>query len=221
MFGLLCQAMIVTNFDQPARVRRFIISLQQKGNEVRGHRVTSPHRLSVLILVGVMVTAVQLICVVMATAGPPTEAIKQTNAMVAGLLQDKDSDQSVRTSEQRQRLVEEVGKRYSCEEMSKRSLGDYWGTLDDRQRQEFRSIFQTLLAKSYVGAIAYFSKIQRNGGEPVQYLQERIANEYAEVLVRVVMPKNDFLLNFRLFERAGDWLVYDVMVNGMSLIDNY
>lgn len=35
------------------------------------------------------------------------------------------------------------------------------------------------------------------------------------------MPENDFLLNFRLFECAGDWLVYDVMVNGMSLIDNY
>lgn len=148
-----------------------------------GHRATSQHELCLLIVISVMATAVQLIDVVMATADPRIEVIKQTNAMVAGLLQDKDSDQSVRTGEQRQRLVEEVGKRYSCEEMSKRSLGDYWGTLDDRQRQEFRSIFQTLLAKSYVGAIAYFSKIHRNGGEPVQYLQEGIANEYAEVLV--------------------------------------
>ena len=221
MFGLLCQAMIVTNFDQPERVRRFIISLQQKGNEVRGHRVTSPHRLSVLILVVVMVTAVQLICVVMATAGPPTEAIKQTNEIVVALVQDEDLSQSLRTSEQRQRLAEEVGKRYSCEDMSKRSLGDYWETMNDQQRREFRSIFQALLAKSYVSAVWYFSKIERHGGQPMQYIQERIGNGYAEVLVRIAFSKDQLLVTFRLVERAGDWLVYDVMVNGVSLIDNF
>ena len=129
-----------------------------------GHRVTSLHRLSVLILVGVMVTAVQVICVVMATAGPPTEAIKQTNERVVALVQDEDLGQFLRTSEQRQRLVDEVGKRYSCEDMSKRSLGDYWERLDDKQRQEFRSVFQALLAKSYVSALWYFSKIERHGG---------------------------------------------------------
>ena len=185
-----------------------------------GHRVTSLHRLSVLILVGVMVTAVQLICVVMATAGPPTEAIKRTNERVVALVQNEDLGQFLRTSEQRQRLVDEVGKRYSCEDMSKRSLGDYWEILDDKQRQEFRSVFQALLAKSYVSALWYFSKIEQHGGQPMQYIQERIGNGYAEVLVRIAFSKEQLLVNFRLVERAGDWLVYDVMVNGVSLIDN-
>ena len=62
---------------------------------------------------------------------------------------------------------------------------------------------------------------KKREGSDVTQLAGGWVLEYAEVLVRVVMPKNDFLLNFRLFERAGDWLVYDVMVNGMSLIDNY
>ena len=185
-----------------------------------GHRVTSLHRLSVLILVGVMVTAVQLICVVMATAGPPTEAIKRTNERVVALVQDEDLGQFLRTSEQRQRLVDEVGKRYSCEDMSKRSLGDYWEILDDKQRQEFRSVFQALLAKSYVSALWYFSKIEQHGGQPMQYIQERIGNGYAEVLVRIAFSKEQLLVTFRLVERAGDWVVYDVMVNGVSLIDN-
>ena len=185
-----------------------------------GHRVTSLHRLSVLILVGVMVTAVQVICVVMATAGPPTEAIKQTNERVVALVQDEDLGQFLRTSEQRQRLVDEVGKRYSCEDMSKRSLGDYWEILDDKQRQEFRSVFQALLAKSYVSALWYFSKIEQHGGQPMQYIQERIGNGYAEVLVRIAFSKEQLLVTFRLVERAGDWVVYDVMVNGVSLIDN-
>ena len=185
-----------------------------------GHRVTSLHRLSVLILVGVMVTAVQVICVVMATAGPPTEAIRRTNERVVALVQDEDLGQFLRTSEQRQRLVDEVGKRYSCEDMSKRSLGDYWERLDDKQRQEFRSVFQALLAKSYVSALWYFSKIEQHGGQPMQYIQERIGNGYAEVLVRIAFSKEQLLVTFRLVERAGDWVVYDVMVNGVSLIDN-
>jgi|SoiMethySBSTD1v2_1073268.scaffolds.fasta_scaffold00052_43 phospholipid transport system substrate-binding protein len=185
-----------------------------------GHRVTSLHRLSVLILVGVMVTAVQVICVVMATAGPPTEAIRRTNERVVALVQDEDLGQFLRTSEQRQRLVDEVGKRYSCEDMSKRSLGDYWERLDDKQRQEFRSVFQALLAKTYVSALWYFSKIERHGGQPMQYIQERIRNGYAEVLVRIAFSKEQLLVTFRLVERAGDWVVYDVMVNGVSLIDN-
>jgi len=167
-----------------------------------------------------MVTAVQVICVVMATAGPPTEAIRRTNERVVALVQDEDLGQFLRTSEQRQRLVDEVGKRYSCEDMSKRSLGDYWERLDDKQRQEFRSVFQALLAKTYVSALWYFSKIERHGGQPMQYIQERIGNGYAEVLVRIAFSKEQLLVTFRLVERAGDWVVYDVMVNGVSLIDN-
>ena len=212
--------MIVINFDQPESVGRFIIFLQQKGNEMRGQRVPSHHRLSVLILLSVMVTAVQLIWVVMATAGPPTEAIKQTNEIVVALVHEQDLGQFLRTSEQRQRLLEEVGKRYSCEDMSKRSLGHYWETMDGQQRREFRSVFQALLAKSYVSALWYFSKIERHGGQPMQYIQERIGNGYAEVLVRIAFSKDQLLVTFRLVERAGDWLVYDVMVNGVSLIDN-
>ena len=122
-----------------------------------GHRVTSLHRLSVLILVGVMVTAVQLISLfLMATAGPPTEAIKRTNERVVALFQHEDVVNFYALSEQRQRRAHEEPKRQTCEDMSKRSLGDYWERLDDKQRQEFRSVFQALLAKSYVSALWYF-----------------------------------------------------------------
>ena len=54
----------------------------------------------------------------------------------------------------------------------------------------------------------------------MQYIQERVGNGYAEVLVKIALSKEQLLVNFRLVERAGDWLVYDVMVNGVSLIDN-
>ncbi len=66
---------------------------------------------------------------------PTRAAIRRTNERVVALVQDEDLGQFLRTSEQRQRLVDEVGKRYSCEDMSKRLLGDYWEILDDKQRQ--------------------------------------------------------------------------------------
>lgn len=150
-----------------------------------------------------------------AFAGPATDAMQRTSEHVLQLLADDELKQPERAPERRQRLVDVVGQRFSYEEMSKRSLGEHWGRLTEAQRQEFVYLFQTMLAK------AYASKIEGYAGTPLQYLGERLANGCAEVHARLVSVKNEFDLDFRLVERAGDWLVFDVLVDGVSLISSY
>jgi phospholipid transport system substrate-binding protein len=76
-------------------------------------------------------------------------------------------------------------------------------------------LVQRLLSKSYAG------KIEGYSGEQVQYLNERHADEYAEVRTKIVSGKVEIPLDYRLLQIAGDWRVYDVVVDGVSLVNNY
>jgi phospholipid transport system substrate-binding protein len=108
-----------------------------------------------------------------------------------------------------------IGARFSYEEMSKRALGAHWSKLNPAQKQEFVELFKKLLSSSYAG------KIEGYSGEQVSYLNERLQDGYAEVRTRVVSGKTEIPLDYRLLQIDGDWRVYDVVVDGVSLVSNY
>lgn len=174
----------------------------------------SSQRDSVMI-VFVLVPIVWLFHPGVASAGAPIDALQTTSEKVRTLLSDAELKKPEHMVERRNQLVMIIGERFSCEEMSKRSLGNEWVNLTQSEQQEFIHLFRTLLAKSYA------SKIEGYAGEPVRYLGERLANGYAVVRAKILASKNEFLLDFRLVEKAGDWLVYDVVVDGISLINSY
>jgi phospholipid transport system substrate-binding protein len=145
----------------------------------------------------------------------PTDSLRTTSQRVLQVLHDEDLQKPERAQERRQQLVSVIGERLSYEEMSKRSLGDQWARMTTAQRQEFIDLFQMVLAKKYV------SKIEGFGGQPIQYLSERLSQGCAEVRAKIISAKNEFQLDFRLVERAGKWLIYDVVADGVSLISSY
>ena len=99
--------------------------------------------------------------------------------------------------------------------MSKRSLATHWKSRSDEERQEFVRLFQALLSKTYAG------KIENYSGEEVRYLKERRKNSYAEVQTKIISPKTEVSLDYRLLLKDDIWWVYDVVVNGVSLVKNY
>jgi phospholipid transport system substrate-binding protein len=150
-----------------------------------------------------------------AVAGGATEAMKHTIDEVLTTIQDKELKQPGRTEERRQRLEQIVGSRFDYQEMSRRSLGAPWNTLSDKDKQEFVALFQTLLTNSYA------DKIESYSGEGVKYINERTENDYAEVRTKVLTGKVEIPLDYRLLNKGGDWRVYDVVVDGVSLVNNY
>lgn len=148
-------------------------------------------------------------------AGGATEAMKSTIEEVLTILKDKDLKQPGKAEERRRRLEQVVGDRFDYQEMSKRALGAPWNTLADKDKQEFVALFQTLLTNSYA------DKIEAYSGEGVKYINERTENDYAEVRTKVLNGKVDIPLDYRLLNRGGDWRVYDVVVDGVSLVNNY
>jgi len=169
------------------------------------------------------VTSLAVVAAVVATcllggpafAGEPTEAMKGTIDEVLRILADRELKQPAKANERRQLLEKVVGERFDYQEMSRRSLGAPWGNLSEKDKQEFVSLFQTLLVNTYA------DKIESYTGDGVQYLNERTEKEYAEVRTKVLTGKTEIPLDYRLLNKGSAWRVYDVVVDGVSLVNNY
>lgn len=143
------------------------------------------------------------------------ESVKRTISEVLRILEDKELRRPERSEDRRRQLEKAIGERFSYEEMAKRSLGAQWSKLNDNQRQEFVGLFRQLLTNSYIG------KIEGYSGEQIHYLNERLQDGYAEVRTKVSSGKAEIPLDYRLLNKSGDWRVYDVVVDGVSLVSNY
>lgn len=148
-------------------------------------------------------------------AGPATEAVMSTINEVIRLLEDKELKKPAKSEERRRQLEKVIGDRFNYDEMAKRSLGGQWRRLDDAERKEFVELFQRLLSKSYL------RKIEEYAGEQVHYLSERLEEGFAEVRTKIVSGKAEISLDYRLLNTTSDWRVYDVVVDGVSLVNNY
>ena len=150
-----------------------------------------------------------------AEAGGATEAMKGTIDEVLRILGDKDLKQPAKAEQRRQMLEKVVGDRFDYAEMSRRALGAPWANLSDGEKQEFVGLFQTLLVNSYA------DKVESYSGEGVQYINERTEKDYAEVRTKVLTGKTEIPLDYRLLNKSSVWRVYDVVVDGVSLVNNY
>jgi len=178
-----------------------------QGLKCRWGKVASGLACALIVLGGVTVQP--------AAAGGATEAMKGTIDEVLKIIQDKELKQPARAEERRQRLEQVVGDRFDYQEMSRRALGSPWNSLSDKDKQEFVALFRTLLTNSYS------DKVETYSGEGVQYINERTEKDYAEVRTKVLSGKTEIPLDYRLLNKGVEWRVYDVVVDGVSLVSNY
>ena len=186
--------------------------------EIQGSAVTQAQRWSwggVATGMACLLLLLGWVAVQPAAAGGATDAIKGTIDEALTIIRNKELKHPGRTEERRQRLEQVVGDRFDYQEMSRRALGAPWNTLSDKDKQEFVALFRTLLTNSYA------DKIESYSGEGVQYLNERTEKDYAEVRTKVLTGKTEIPLDYRLVIKGTDWRVYDVVVDGVSLVNNY
>jgi phospholipid transport system substrate-binding protein len=145
----------------------------------------------------------------------PTVVVRGTIDEVIRLVSDEVLKTPDQATYRRQLLEEIIGQHFDFEEMAKRSLAAHWRNQSAAEHQEFATLFQSLLSKTYAG------KIENYSGEKVQYLKERLKDSYAEVQTTIVSNKTEISLDYRLLLKDGNWRVYDVVVDGVSLVKNY
>ena len=145
----------------------------------------------------------------------PTSSVKSTIDEVLAVLSDKAMKAPEKQTERRAKLEEIIGGRFDYEEMAKRTLPTQWKALKAEQQKEFVSLFQQFLANSYAGNVDGYS------GEQIEYGKERLKGDFAEVSTKVISPKVQIPLDYRLLKKNGEWRVYDVVIDGVSLMKNY
>lgn len=147
----------------------------------------------------------------------PKEQIKNTVDNVINILKDPKYKGKDKAQKRRDALRAEIGKAFDFEEMSKRSLGIYWKDITLQEKKEFVEIYKDLLERSYSG------KIESYTDEKVIYYDEKIDNnKYAEVRTKIITTdKKEIPIDYRLYFNGKEWKVYDVVIEGVSLVSNY
>jgi phospholipid transport system substrate-binding protein len=154
---------------------------------------------------------------VSAAAGVPGDQVRQTTDKLLAILKDPQLKGESKKSERRHRLKEVLYQRFDFTEMAQRSLGSEWRRRSPEEQKEFVKLFTDLLER------AYLDKIESYSGEDFQYLKEREDdNNYAQVDTKIVDNKGqEFSINYRLYNMKGDWKVYDVVIENVSIVNNY
>ena len=148
-------------------------------------------------------------------AGVVTDQMKQTVEGVIAVLTDPTLKSPGHEAERRSALRNIIQERFDFAEMAKRSLARHWRRLRPEEQDEFVKIFSDLLEKSYV------SKLESYTNEQIEYVGELVDGDYAEVKTRVVTAQNEIPVDYRLLRNGDQWKVYDVVIEGVSLINNY
>src|SRR5262245_20961459 len=147
--------------------------------------------------------------------GAPTEAMRTTVSQALRVLQDPEFKKPERTNERATQLKKIADQRFDYGEMAKRSLGGQWDKLTERERQEFVDLFTEFLTATYM------EKIQSYSGEEVTFLNERLDGNFAEVTSIMVGRKTETPMDYRHMKKSGEWKAYDVVIDGISLVQNY
>ena len=150
---------------------------------------------------------------VAATAG---ERLPQSIDKLLEILNDPQLKGANKEKQRREKLKEVIYQRFDFTEMAKRALGAEWRRLKPEEREEFVKLFADLLEQ------AYLDKIESYNGEKVKFIKEREDGDYAEVDTKLIDSRGrDFSIDYRLHKVDGDWKVYDVVIEDVSLVNNY
>jgi phospholipid transport system substrate-binding protein len=149
-------------------------------------------------------------------AGAASDQLKQSVEKIQTILADPSLKGDAKSATRRQKLRVAVNERFAFDEMAKRSLGAQWQKRSAAEQQEFVRLFTDLLEG------AYLSKVEEYSGEKIQFVNERQEKDFAEVNTKLINRKGeDFALDYRLLNLNGDWKVTDVVIENISLVNNY
>jgi phospholipid transport system substrate-binding protein len=134
---------------------------------------------------------------------------------VIQILEDPAFKSDGRSTERRQAVRDITGEIFDWAEIARRTLGRHWDARSEAERVEFASVFRELVERALV------SRFEQYGGEKIVFAGETVEGDLATVRTRVQSRSGETAVDFRLGARGDRRLIYDVVVDGVSLTANY
>jgi phospholipid transport system substrate-binding protein len=149
-------------------------------------------------------------------AGVPTDQLRGATDRVLKVLQDPALKQPAKEEARRQQIRAIADEVFDWQETGKRALARHWQGRSPSERQEFSALFADLIERSYV------SKIERYSGERIVYAGDTVEGDQATVRTKLITKSNtEIPIDYRMQKEGDRWRVYDVVIEGVSLVSNY
>jgi phospholipid transport system substrate-binding protein len=151
-----------------------------------------------------------------ASAGTPLETVRSEINKVLDVLRDQSLKGEAGQKTKKTKIRSIANGIFDYGELSRRTLALDWKKLNAEQQKEFGDLYASLIEETYADRILSYTNEKVLYGKEIPLAQNRV-----EVQTTIVTRKADIPINYRVIQKGSDWKVYDVVIEGVSLINNY
>jgi phospholipid transport system substrate-binding protein len=151
-----------------------------------------------------------------AYAGPPLDTVKGHIDKVLDVLRDSSLKGDSGKSAKKAKIRSITEKMFDYTELSRRTLGQNWKKFNNEHQKEFIELYKSILEDAYADKLITYTD------EKVLFNKENMLSEKTcEIQTTIVTKKADIPIFYRVIQKDGEWRVYDVVIEGVSLVNNY
>lgn len=144
-----------------------------------------------------------------------TDGLKDTLEAAIKVITNEELKKEKNKAKRRKLLRKIISNKFSYTEMSRRSLSKYWKERTPEEKLEFVELFGKLHDSSYA------NKLESYNNEKIIFKGEKVKGNIALVKTIIMEGDEEIPVNYKLVKLGDDWMVYDFIIEGMSLIKNY
>lgn len=145
----------------------------------------------------------------------PTAALKPVLDDLTVVLEDESLKGREHRDERRDKIMSLIKRGFSFEEMSQRILGKTWRHITDQERDRFTVLMTKLLENVYIG------KLEGYSGQTIEFDAETVKGNRAQVTTLVENNNEKIPVHYIMNKTDSGWMVYDINIEGVSLVSNY
>lgn len=151
-----------------------------------------------------------------AIAATPKEEIQTAIEKVMAILKDPKLKSEAKKQERLEQLRQVIFPKFDFTEMAKRSLGANWQRRSPEEQQEFAKLFTQMVEGAYI------ENLDSYNGEKVTVTGEKQDQGFAQVNSKIVANNGEeYSVDYKLYQSGNDWKVYDVVIENISIVNNY
>ncbi|HPD61704.1 MAG TPA: ABC transporter substrate-binding protein [Thermodesulfobacteriota bacterium] len=147
----------------------------------------------------------------------PTEKVRKATEEITSILDEYVKNHQKNREETISKIMAIADQHFDWAEMAKRSLSRFWKERTPDEQNNFTGLFRDLIKNAYIG------RIEGYAGEKVVFEGEKVEDTYSVVKTKIITPSKgtEIPVYYRLQNNGGNWMVYDVVIEGVSLVNNY
>jgi phospholipid transport system substrate-binding protein len=148
--------------------------------------------------------------------GAPTDQVKATTDKILAILTDPALQAPEMIEEKKRMIRKAVDERFDWTAISRRALGRHWRKMTTDEKKAFVPLFGQMLEKTYLSRVGEYS------GEKVSYVDEKVDGTYGVVKAKIISDTHgEIAVKYRLWNKKDEWFIYDISIEGVSLVNNY